>query len=156
MAEKSDQLTLGNIAYNAYCTTTNWKSLISGQDLPSFGQNKPEIQDAWEKAAQAVAGAVGRADAIAAAPVDVQSGLGEAKPKFVVGDVVTLKSRGPNMTVCSGPISDGDGQTLFFCKWFSADNSMEGHFHESSIEIVPATQVPGQTIGQIHDRKAAK
>lgn len=46
---------LGKIAYEAYCAKTNWKSLVSGADLPQWGALKPEIKDAWEAAAIAVA-----------------------------------------------------------------------------------------------------
>lgn len=45
---------LGQIAYEAYCENTNWKSLISGQQLPQWKDVKPEIQRAWESAANAV------------------------------------------------------------------------------------------------------
>lgn len=52
--------TLGTIAYDAYCKTTGGKSLITGDILPEYEKLKPEIQDAWEKAGQAVAISVGR------------------------------------------------------------------------------------------------
>lgn len=45
---------LGKIAYEAYCNYTNWKSLISGSELPQWSQTKPEIKMAWESAADAV------------------------------------------------------------------------------------------------------
>lgn len=60
MAEK----TLGQIGYEAYCDFTNWKSLISGADLPPFAELKTPIQEAWEKSGQAVAASVGRAGEI--------------------------------------------------------------------------------------------
>lgn len=41
-------VSIGSIAYNAYCEKTNWKSLISGADLPQCENLKPEIQQAWE------------------------------------------------------------------------------------------------------------
>lgn len=47
--------TLGEVAYHAYCQKSNYKSLATGADLPMFENTKPEIQDAWEAAAQAVA-----------------------------------------------------------------------------------------------------
>lgn len=47
-------VTNGEIAYNAYCNQSGWKSLASGADLPPFAATKPEIQAAWEVAAQAV------------------------------------------------------------------------------------------------------
>lgn len=45
---------IGQIAYEAYCNKTNWKSLISGAPLPAYSQLKPEIQEAWTAAAEAV------------------------------------------------------------------------------------------------------
>lgn len=56
--------TLGNIGYDAYCKFTDNKSLISGAELPAFENLKTPIQEAWEKAGQAVAASVGRADAL--------------------------------------------------------------------------------------------
>lgn len=46
--------TPGEVAYNAYCNKSNWKSLVSGQPLPPFKETKKEIQEAWEAAAEAV------------------------------------------------------------------------------------------------------
>lgn len=46
--------TLGQVAYEAYCGTTNWKSLVSGADLPQWDATKLEIQEAWEHAGAAV------------------------------------------------------------------------------------------------------
>lgn len=46
--------TLGNVAYDAYCETSNWKSLATGADLPQFADAKEEIKAAWEAAAKAV------------------------------------------------------------------------------------------------------
>jgi hypothetical protein len=56
--------TLGNIGYDAYCKFTNNKSLVSGADLPTFDHLQVRIQEAWEKAGQAVAASVGRAGEI--------------------------------------------------------------------------------------------
>lgn len=44
----------GQVAYEAYCGTTGWKSLVSGADLPQWEALKPEIRAAWEAAAEAV------------------------------------------------------------------------------------------------------
>ena len=44
--------TYGQIAYEAYCAYTNWKSLVSGADLPKWESVKPEIKEAWEESAQ--------------------------------------------------------------------------------------------------------
>jgi hypothetical protein len=56
--------TLGNVGYDAYCAFTDGKSLISGAVLPPFAELKTPIQEAWEKAGQAVAASVGRAGEI--------------------------------------------------------------------------------------------
>lgn len=48
--------TLGQVAYEAYCAKTGWKSLVSGADLPQWAELKSEIRDAWGDAAEAVAG----------------------------------------------------------------------------------------------------
>lgn len=44
----------GQIAYEAYCNHTNWKSLVSGNDLPQWGAVNPDIQKAWSRSAQSV------------------------------------------------------------------------------------------------------
>lgn len=46
--------TLGQTAYEAYCGATNWKSLVSGADLPQWDATRVEIQEAWEHAGAAV------------------------------------------------------------------------------------------------------
>jgi hypothetical protein len=45
--------TPGRVAYEAYCATTDWKSLVSGAPLPQWSEVKPEIKNAWENAALA-------------------------------------------------------------------------------------------------------
>jgi hypothetical protein len=54
---------LGQIAYEAYCAQTGWKSLISGAALPPFAELKTPIQEAWRAAAQAVRDATIRDEA---------------------------------------------------------------------------------------------
>ena len=55
MAKKPEELkTKGQIAYEAYCKSTDNKSLVSGEELPSFSDLKAEIKTAWENAAKAV------------------------------------------------------------------------------------------------------
>jgi hypothetical protein len=49
---------LGKVAYEAYCATTDWKSAVSGDSLPSWEQQRESIRDAWDAAAYAVADAV--------------------------------------------------------------------------------------------------
>lgn len=43
----------GKLAYEAYCKARDWKS-VKGEPLPHFEQQSPELQEAWQKAAQAV------------------------------------------------------------------------------------------------------
>lgn len=69
--------TLGQIGYEGYCTFTNNKSLISGAALPPFEKLKAPIQEAWEKAGQAVAASVGRAGAITGQVADPECAPGE-------------------------------------------------------------------------------
>lgn len=52
---------LGRIAYEAYCAKTSWRSLVSGAALPQWEDLKPEIQEAWDVAAEAVREAVAAA-----------------------------------------------------------------------------------------------
>lgn len=49
--------TLGQTAYEAYCSHTGWKSLVSGGPLPAWSSLDLRIKDAWEAAAEAVAAA---------------------------------------------------------------------------------------------------
>lgn len=48
------QKTIGQVAYEAYCESTGWKSLISGAQLPQWIDLNKTIQDAWEHAGMAV------------------------------------------------------------------------------------------------------
>lgn len=45
---------LGQVAYEAYCADTDWKSLVSGAQLPEWSALNPRIRQAWEVAARAV------------------------------------------------------------------------------------------------------
>lgn len=45
---------LAKIAYDAYCAHTNWKSAISGCDLPPFSGVPDSATEAWVAAAAAV------------------------------------------------------------------------------------------------------
>lgn len=42
------------IAYEAYCNHTGWKSLATGQSLPQWEGLREDIKRAWEQAAGAV------------------------------------------------------------------------------------------------------
>lgn len=46
-------MTYGEIAYDAYCNVTAYKSVITGDDLPSFWLLPETVKDAWEVAANA-------------------------------------------------------------------------------------------------------
>lgn len=43
----------GQVAYDAYCDTRNWKS-FNGDPLPQWPDVKPDIQAGWRQAAVAV------------------------------------------------------------------------------------------------------
>src|SRR6185369_988934 len=47
-------ITLGQIAYDAYCKARKYVS-VSGERLPHFAEQSPELKAAWEAAAKAVA-----------------------------------------------------------------------------------------------------
>lgn len=46
---------LGQVAYEAYCEKTGWRSRFSGDALPEWKDQDPEIRECWEAAANAVA-----------------------------------------------------------------------------------------------------
>ena len=45
---------LGKVAYLAYCTYSDGKSLISGETLPSWEDQSEEIRAAWRATADGV------------------------------------------------------------------------------------------------------
>jgi hypothetical protein len=45
--------TLGEVAYNGYCRSSNHKSLVTGAELPAWADLKLEIKQAWVCAATA-------------------------------------------------------------------------------------------------------
>lgn len=47
-------VTFGQQAYEAYCKKTDWKSLVTGADLPQWASLPHTIQEAWCAAAWAV------------------------------------------------------------------------------------------------------
>lgn len=55
------------------------------------------------------------------------------KAKFAVGDIVKLKSGGPEMTVQSLPPSAND---YYYCQWFAGKKLEQGRFPTDSIELV--------------------
>jgi hypothetical protein len=46
--------TIGQIAYEGYYESCGGKSLISGAQLPQFHEQREDIRNAWEAAANAV------------------------------------------------------------------------------------------------------
>lgn len=52
--ERKTMIDLAQIAYEAFCNHTGWKSLISRAPLPQWNDLKPEIQNAWRAAANAL------------------------------------------------------------------------------------------------------
>lgn len=42
---------LAQLLYEAYCKATDWKSLVSGADLPQWVDMPAAIQDAWRAVA---------------------------------------------------------------------------------------------------------
>jgi uncharacterized protein YodC (DUF2158 family) len=55
-----------------------------------------------------------------------------AEPKYSVGDIVTLKSGGPEMTVNSIP---GGYSKSYICQWFAGKKLEQGGFPENSLEL---------------------
>ena len=58
------------------------------------------------------------------------------KAKFAVGDIVKLKSGGPEMTVQSLASS---GDDCYYCQWFAGKKLEQGRFPKDSIELVQPT-----------------
>jgi hypothetical protein len=56
---EENEIKLARIAYEAYCETTDWKSAITGADLPPFDETSKAVQHGWIAAAVAVAYEVG-------------------------------------------------------------------------------------------------
>ena len=58
--------------------------------------------------------------------------------KFKIGDVVRLKSGGPNMTVTEYDVFDyGGDQKKYLCRWFDEKNKpAELTFREEELELV--------------------
>lgn len=46
--------TFGQVAYEAYCAATGWKSAVSGDQLPEWKDVRPAIKTAWEAAGDQV------------------------------------------------------------------------------------------------------
>jgi uncharacterized protein YodC (DUF2158 family) len=57
---------------------------------------------------------------------------------FKLGDVVRLKSGGPDMTI-DGMSEQSSGGFLCHCKWFEYAEQKDAHFMEASLEPVEKT-----------------
>lgn len=53
--------------------------------------------------------------------------------EFNIGDVVTLKSGGPTMTI--EVLDNQDGRTRCFCVWFSGDERKRQVFYSTSLKL---------------------
>ena len=62
------------------------------------------------------------------------------KSKFAVGDIVKLKSGGPDMTVQSTPAVGGG---YYHCQWFAGKKLELGNFPAESLEEVKAKHGTG-------------
>jgi uncharacterized protein YodC (DUF2158 family) len=85
-----------------------------------------------------VAAAMGRSvDVVQTFCADIR---GEEQPRqlFVVGDVVTLKSGGPRMTVCALGNENAMAPGLLRCDWFD-DGSVPhtAHYDAAALRIAP-------------------
>lgn len=49
-----NEKTLGQVAYEAYAQSANWKSLIHGDPLPQWQELAPPVRNGWDAAAIAV------------------------------------------------------------------------------------------------------
>ena len=58
-----------------------------------------------------------------------------SKNSFTIGDIVKLKSGGPDMTVRTTPTPPGD---YYVCQWFAGKKLESGSFPGDSIEGVRA------------------
>ncbi len=55
------------------------------------------------------------------------------KAKYSIGDIVKLKSGGPEMTVQALPTVSND---YYYCQWFAGKKLEQGRFPADSIELV--------------------
>ncbi|WP_228557434.1 YodC family protein [Myxococcus sp. AB025B] len=70
---------------------------------------------------------------------------GSAKSRFQVGDIVKLKSGGPEMTVTYRD-DDGDDGDYYQCQWFAGRKLESGRLPEASLEpasVKPPMPAPG-------------
>ncbi|NTX09089.1 DUF2158 domain-containing protein [Myxococcus sp. CA040A] len=65
--------------------------------------------------------------------------MAKAKAGFQIGDIVRLKSGGPNMTV---KFQYATGNYSYKCQWFAGKKLEEGEFPIDSLERAPANPPP--------------
>lgn len=71
--DPKDETYLGRVAYEAYRNTSGGVSLVSGAELPTWEDQREEIQQAWCAAAGAVQRELPEADE----PTDVKFDAGD-------------------------------------------------------------------------------
>ncbi|ALO34504.1 hypothetical protein CMT41_07080 [Colwellia sp. MT41] len=57
----------------------------------------------------------------------------QVENKFKVGDIVKIKSGGPDMTIQTMP---SQRNSYYYCQWFAGKKLEIGHFPEGSLELV--------------------
>jgi uncharacterized protein YodC (DUF2158 family) len=53
---------------------------------------------------------------------------------FEIGEVVHLKSGGPEMTITKVGLAPISQQTILLCAWFEGNKQMEGEFPQEAVE----------------------
>ncbi|MCC8628870.1 YodC family protein [Xanthomonas vesicatoria] len=57
--------------------------------------------------------------------------------KYSVGEIVKLRSGGPDMTVQEVPVAGSQHKNHYRCQWFAGKKLESGSFQEESLELVP-------------------
>lgn len=57
--------------------------------------------------------------------------------KFKIGDVVVLKSGGPDMTIHADEINDADFFGIYECVWFVDEEMKFENFHQNALMKIP-------------------
>ena len=55
--------------------------------------------------------------------------------KYKVGDIVSLKSGGPDMTIKAESVSSSSGVITYTCQWFAGKKLESGSFPPESLEL---------------------
>lgn len=59
--------------------------------------------------------------------------------EFKIGDLVKLKSGGPDMTVRHISVADDGSVNYLSCQWFAGKKLDDGRFPKESLDLVPKT-----------------